>query len=215
MANKLFVGGFPYETSRDELVKLFSAHGNVTDAKVIMDRETGNSKGFGFVEMSTEAEAKTAAQKLNSSIYGGRTIFVTEAGPQEKGAGGFAGKPGFVERRVGPRDRRRQPGGGFGGEKKSWDRKAGGFGDDRKPWGGKPGGGFKKKWDDKPGFGGPKKSWGDKPGGGFKKKWDDKPGFGGPKKSWGDKPGGGFKKKWGGKPGGKPGGGFRGKPRPG
>ena len=175
MANKLFVGGFPYETSQDELAKLFSAHGKVTDAKVIMDRETGHSKGFGFVEMSTEAEAKTAAQKLNNSIYGGRTIFVTEARPQEKGAGGVSGKPGFVERRLGPRDRRRQPGGGFGGEKKSW--------------GDKPGGGFKKKWDDKP-------------GGGFKKKWDDKPG-------------GGFKKKWGGKPSGKPGGGFRGKPRPG
>lgn len=211
MAYNLFVGGLPYETTQDELAKLFCACGNVTNVKLIMDRETGRSKGFGFVEMATEADMKAAILKLNGSALGQRQLFVSEAKPQEKRSDGPAAQPGFVERRSGVKDRRRQPEGGlsgarregFGGEKKSWG--------DKPAWSGKPregGFGGKKKWDAKPGLGGAKKKWDDRPAfSGERKPWEGKPGAdGGKRKEFGDKkkwiPGGqgGSKKKWG--PGG-------------
>jgi RNA recognition motif-containing protein len=222
MTTNLFVGGLPYEITQEELEKLFASCGKVTHVKLIMDRETGRSKGFGFVEMATEQEAATALRKLPGTDMGGRKIFVTEARPKEErpdaapSKPAFVPGPGFVERRSG-KDRRQA--GGFGAPK-AWEKPAErreSFGD--KPrWGDKPKFGDKPKWGDKPGGFGPKKfgdkpKWGDKPGGfgpkkfGDKPKWGDKPGGFGPKKfgdkpKWGDKPGGSGPKKFGDKPGG-------------
>ena len=83
MATKLFIGSLPYSTTDDELEATFAPFGNVASAKVIFDRETGRSKGFGFVEMENDAEAKAAIEKLNGSDFGGRSLVVNEARPQE------------------------------------------------------------------------------------------------------------------------------------
>ncbi|MBP9813201.1 RNA-binding protein [Candidatus Saccharibacteria bacterium] len=85
MATKLFVGGLPYSVSDDELQAAFEAVAAVLSAKVITDRDTGRSKGFGFVEMETEEGAKGAIDKLNGSDMGGRSISVSEARPKEEG----------------------------------------------------------------------------------------------------------------------------------
>lgn len=82
MATKLFVGGLPYSVTDDQLREIFEAAGAVQSAKVIVDRETNRSKGFGFVEMSTEEEAKVAIEKLNNTEVSGRAITVNEARPQ-------------------------------------------------------------------------------------------------------------------------------------
>ena len=81
MASKLFVGGLPFSTTDEELNELFAAHGTVVSAKVIMDRDTNRSKGFGFVEFESEEEAKAAIAALNESELGGRKITVNEARP--------------------------------------------------------------------------------------------------------------------------------------
>ena len=97
MAVKLYVGSLPYSVNDDSLAQLFSAHGKVESAKVITDRETGLSKGFGFVEMSTEEEANQAITNLNGSGYEGRTLTVSKARPQAPrsgGGGGFRGGQG-------------------------------------------------------------------------------------------------------------------------
>lgn len=83
MASKLYVGRLPYTMTDDELQDLFAAYGTVVSAKVIMDRETGRSKGFGFVEMSNDEEAKAAIAGLNDSTQGKMQIVVNEARPQE------------------------------------------------------------------------------------------------------------------------------------
>ncbi len=83
MASKLYVGRLPYTMTDDELRDLFAAHGTVVSAKVIMDRESGRSKGFGFVEMSTPEEAQAAIAALNDSAVGKMNIVVNEARPQE------------------------------------------------------------------------------------------------------------------------------------
>ena len=85
---KLFIGSLPFETSEGDLQKLFSTHGSVERPKIITDRETGRSRGFGFVEMPNEAEAKAAIAALNGSNVGGRQIVVNEARPMEKRGGG-------------------------------------------------------------------------------------------------------------------------------
>lgn len=82
MGTKLFVS-LAYSVTEDELRDLFSEAGNVVSARVIMDRETNRSKGFGFVEMGSEAEAKAAIDKLNGRELNGRTVSVSEARPQE------------------------------------------------------------------------------------------------------------------------------------
>lgn len=82
MATKLFVGSLPFSTTSDELKQVFAAAGQVVEANVVMDKMSGRSRGFGFVEMSSEDEAKTAIEKLNGSDVGGRKIFVSEAKPQ-------------------------------------------------------------------------------------------------------------------------------------
>lgn len=81
MATKLYVGQLPYSTTDDELKEIFSPHGTVESAKVIMDRETGRSKGFGFVEMSTEDEANAAIKALDQQEVQGRKINVSVARP--------------------------------------------------------------------------------------------------------------------------------------
>lgn len=83
MINKLFVGGLSYNTTDQMLGEYFSSVGQVLSAKVIMDKYSGKSKGFGFVEMATEEEAKQAMEKLDKTTFDGRTIFVSEARPQE------------------------------------------------------------------------------------------------------------------------------------
>jgi RNA recognition motif-containing protein len=84
MATKLFVGSLPYSTTDQELEQLFAGLGTVVSARVIVDRETNRSKGFGFVEMGSEDEAKKAIDQLNGSDFNGRNLVVSEARPQEK-----------------------------------------------------------------------------------------------------------------------------------
>jgi RNA recognition motif-containing protein len=97
MNNKLYVGNLPYSVTDETLASEFEKFGQVASAKVITDRETGRSKGFGFVEMSSEGEAQEAIEKLNGSDLGGRQIRVNEARPQEKR--GFGGGGGRRDRR--------------------------------------------------------------------------------------------------------------------
>ena len=91
MGTKLYVGGLPYSTTEQQLSELFSPHGSVTSSKVITDKFTGQSRGFGFVEMATGEEAQKAIAALNGTAMGGRTITVNEARPQEKRTGGGGG----------------------------------------------------------------------------------------------------------------------------
>lgn len=88
MNKKLYVGGIPFSFDNAELEKLFSESGTVVSAKVIIDRETGRSKGFGFVEMSSAEEAQQAIKQLNNSVQDGKTITVNEAKPERERTGG-------------------------------------------------------------------------------------------------------------------------------
>ena len=90
-SNKLYVGGLPYEVTDDRLQELFSAHGTVESARVITDRMTGRSRGFGFVEMSSQEEAQQAIDKLNGTDLEGRSLTVNEAKPKEQRSGGGGG----------------------------------------------------------------------------------------------------------------------------
>ena len=101
MAVKLFVGGLSFSTSTDRLREAFAACGNVESASVVTDRDTGRSRGFGFVEMATPEEAESAISKLNGTSLDGRTIQVEKA--KAPGTGGGGGRPGGGGR------------GGFGG----------------------------------------------------------------------------------------------------
>ncbi len=94
MNKKLYVGGLPYSVTEDKLQEIFSAHGTVDSARVITDRFTGRSRGFGFVEMSNEEEAQTAIDSLNGSDLDGRSLTVNEARPQENRGGGGGGGGG-------------------------------------------------------------------------------------------------------------------------
>jgi RNA recognition motif-containing protein len=92
MGKKLYVGSLPFDVTEDQLHAMFMAVGQVTSATLITDKFTGQPKGFGFVEMSTDEEAQAAIQKLNGSTVGTRQIVVNEARPMEKrnpGGGGF------------------------------------------------------------------------------------------------------------------------------
>ena len=91
MSSKIYVGGLPYATTDAQLQDLFSAHGAVESARVITDKFTGQSRGFGFVEMSTPEEAKAAITALNGSQMDGRPLTVNEAKPQEPRTGGGGG----------------------------------------------------------------------------------------------------------------------------
>lgn len=88
---KLFVGGLPFSTTDDELMQAFAQHGKVASAKVITDRDTGRSKGFGFVEFEDDAEGKAAEAAMNGKDFGGRNITVNEARPMKPRDGGGGG----------------------------------------------------------------------------------------------------------------------------
>lgn len=107
--NKLYVGNLAYSIRDEDLQDAFSAHGAVSSAKVMMDRDTGRSKGFGFVEMGTDSEAQAAIDALNGQPLGGRAIVVNVARPREERPGGFRSPYG------GGGGGREGGGGGFGG----------------------------------------------------------------------------------------------------
>ena len=97
MGNKLYVGNLPYSVQDSDLQQSFGQFGSVNSAKVMMDRETGRSKGFGFVEMGSDAEAQAAISGMNGQPLGGRSIVVNEARPMESRpprTGGFGGGGG-------------------------------------------------------------------------------------------------------------------------
>jgi cold-inducible RNA-binding protein len=115
MGNKLYVGNLPYSVRDGDLEQSFSQFGTVTSAKVMMERDTGRSKGFGFVEMGSDAEAQAAIAGMNGASLGGRSCVVNEARPMEPRAprsggfgGGGGGRGGFGGGREGG-------GGGYGG----------------------------------------------------------------------------------------------------
>ena len=123
MGNKLYVGNLPYTVRDEDLQQAFSAYGSVNSAKVRMERETGRSKGFGFVEMGSDAEAQSAVEGMNGQSLGGRSLVVNEARPMEARpprTGGFGGGGG------------RSGGGGVGGGGGG----GGGEGGFRSPYGG-------------------------------------------------------------------------------
>jgi RNA recognition motif-containing protein len=96
MGNKLYVGNLPYSVRDEDLQQAFGAYGAVNSAKVMMERDTGRSKGFGFVEMGSDAEAQAAVEGMNGQSLGGRSLVVNEARPMEArpprtGGGGFGG----------------------------------------------------------------------------------------------------------------------------
>jgi cold-inducible RNA-binding protein len=94
MEKRLYVGNLPFDTSEDDLHQLFSAHGQIVSAKLITDMETGRSRGFGFVEMSTEDEAKAAIEKMNKAKVGDRELTVNEARPRPERTGSGGGSRG-------------------------------------------------------------------------------------------------------------------------
>ena len=94
MGKKLYVGNLSYDVDSSTLQELFGAHGTVESAEVIQDRDTGRSKGFGFVQMGTDAEADAAIAALNGQQHGGRALTVNEAKPREPRAGGSGGGGG-------------------------------------------------------------------------------------------------------------------------
>jgi RNA recognition motif-containing protein len=110
MAKNIYVGNLPWETTADDLLAIFQEHGSVARAQVITDRETGRSRGFGFVEMDNDAEAQKAIDALNNSDYHGRPLTVNEARPREDrggsrgggfgggGRGGYGGGRGGTDR---------------------------------------------------------------------------------------------------------------------
>ena len=87
MGKKLYVGNLPYDTTDASLQQMFEAHGTVQSVQIIMDRETGRSKGFGFVEMGSDQEAQAAINALNGKQMGGRALMVNEARPKTEGGG--------------------------------------------------------------------------------------------------------------------------------
>ena len=95
MGKKLYVGNLGYEVSDEDLSQLFSQHGTVESANVISDKMSGRSKGFGFVEMSSETEAAAAIEALNGKDYDGRELTVNEARPRPERGGGGGGRGGY------------------------------------------------------------------------------------------------------------------------
>ena len=123
MGNKLYVGNLPYSVRDSDLEQSFGQFGAVTSAKVMMERDTGRSKGFGFVEMGSDAEALAAIEGMNGAPLGGRSLVVNEARPME------------------PRPPRTGGGGGGGGYGGGGGGREGGGGGFRSPYGGGGGGG--------------------------------------------------------------------------
>jgi cold-inducible RNA-binding protein len=142
MGNKLYVGNLPYSVRDSDLEQSFGQFGTVTSAKVMMERDTGRSKGFGFVEMGSDAEALAAVEGMNGAPLGGRSLVVNEARPMEPrpprtGGGGYGGgREGGGGYGGGGRD----GGGGYGGGGRE-----GGGGGFRSPYGGGGAGGGRRE----------------------------------------------------------------------
>ncbi|MBX3634786.1 MAG: RNA-binding protein [Rubrivivax sp.] len=156
MGNKLYVGNLAYSVRDDSLQQAFSQFGTVNSAKVMMDRETGRSKGFGFVEMGSDAEAQAAINGMNGQSLEGRAIVVNEARPREDRPGGGYGGGG------GGRGGYGGGGGGYGGGG-GGGYGGGGGGGGRSPYGGGGGGGGRSPY----GGGGGGRSGGGGSGGGY------------------------------------------------
>jgi hypothetical protein len=156
MGNKLYVGNLPYSVRDSDLEQAFGQFGAVTSAKVMMERETGRSKGFGFVEMASDAEAQAAINGMNGQPLGGRSVVVNEARPMESrpprsggygggggggygGGGGGGGYGGGGSGGGGGGGRREGGGGGYGG--RGGGGGGGGDGGFRSPYGSGPRGG--------------------------------------------------------------------------
>ena len=139
MGNKLYVGNLPYSVRDEDLNQAFGAFGGVTSAKVMMERDTGRSKGFGFVEMASDAEAQAGINGMNGQQLGGRAIVVNEARPMEDrpprtgGFGGGAGRSGGG-------------GGGYGGGAGGGGGRSGGGGYGGGAGGGGSDGGFRSPY---------------------------------------------------------------------
>jgi hypothetical protein len=149
MGNKLYVGNLPYSVRDEDLQQSFGQFGTVTSAKVMMERDTGRSKGFGFVEMGSDAEAQAAIAGMNGQPLGGRSVVVNEARPMEarpprSGGGGFGGGGGYGGGGGGGGGDR-SGGGGYGG---GGDRSGGGGygGGGGRPGGGGGDGGFRSPY---------------------------------------------------------------------
>ena len=134
MGNKLYVGNLSYNIRDDDLQQAFAQYGSVSSAKVMMDRDTGRSKGFGFVEMGSDPEAQAAINGMNGQALDGRAIVVNEARPREERPGGFGGGGGTGGGGGGGRS----GGGGYGGGGGGY---GGGGGGGRSGGGGYGGGG--------------------------------------------------------------------------
>ena len=138
MGNKLYVGNLPYSVRDEDLQQSFGQFGSVTSAKVMMERDTGRSKGFGFVEMGNDAEAQAAIAGMNGQPLGGRSVVVNEARPMEarppRSGGGFGGGGGGYG------------GGGGGGGDRSGGGGYGGGGGGRSGGGGGGDGGFRSPY---------------------------------------------------------------------
>ena len=115
MGNKLYVGNLAYSVRDDDLQQAFAQFGTVASAKVMMDRDTGRSKGFGFVEMGSDAEAQSAINGMNGQALDGRALVVNEARPREERPGGFGGGGGGRSGGFGGGGGRSGGGGGYGG----------------------------------------------------------------------------------------------------
>ena len=112
MSNKLFVGNLSFNTTENDLQDAFAAHGTVVEANLMMDRMSGRPRGFGFVTMSSPAEAQAAIAALNGKELDGRALTVNEARPREERPAGGGGRGGYGGGRGGER---RGGGGGYGG----------------------------------------------------------------------------------------------------
>src|SRR5271168_3946786 len=126
MGKKLYVGNLSYDTTDSDLQTMFGAHGTVQSAQVIMDRDTGRSKGFGFVEMGSDQEAQAAIQALNGHEHDGRALTVNEARPREDRGGGGGSRGGYGG---GGGGRSGSGGGGYGGGGGGGRSSGGGYGD--------------------------------------------------------------------------------------
>ena len=156
MGNKLYVGNLSYNVRDEDLQQAFAQYGGVSSAKVMMDRDTGRSKGFGFVEMGSDAEAQAAINGMNGQSLDGRAIVVNEARPREERPGGFGGGGG----------RPGGGGGGFGGGGGGRSGGGGGFGGGSSGGGGGYGGGGGGRSGGGGGYGGGGGSGGRSGGGG-------------------------------------------------
>ncbi|MES2423534.1 MAG: RNA-binding protein [Pseudomonadota bacterium] len=146
MGKKLYVGNLPYSVRDSDLEQSFGQFGTVTSAKVMMERDTGRSKGFGFVEMGTDAEAQAAVTGMNGQSLGGRSVVVNEARPMEErpprsGGGGYGGGGGGGGYGGGGGGGRSGGGGGYGGGGGGGRSGGGGDGGFRSPYGAGPRGG--------------------------------------------------------------------------